>query len=236
MSTRLNTHRRPAEDGQADSLVVLLHGYGADGKDLIGLAEMWARNLGSTAFVAPDAPQPCDINPTGRQWFPISGMESPDRMDTIHTIVQSIATLQQFIDKEISAAGIPDDRVIVVGFSQGTMMALHAVPRREMQLAGVVGFSGKLLFPGLLESECRTRPPMVLVHGEADEIVPSASSTEAAVILERNGIPVQSILVPELGHGIDHLGIGIALHFMKARLAAPMDKSSGVACASQSGD
>ena len=154
MSARLNTHRRPAEDGQADSLVVLLHGYGADGKDLIGLAEMWARNLGSTAFVAPDAPQPCDINPTGRQWFPISGMESPDRMDTIHTIVQSIATLQQFIDEEISAAGIPDDRVILVGFSQGTMMALHAVPRREMQLAGVVGFSGKLLFPGLLESEC----------------------------------------------------------------------------------
>ncbi len=220
MSAGLNAHRRPAADGLADSLVVLLHGYGANGEDLIGLADIWSRNLQSTAFAAPDAPQPCDVNPAGRQWFPISGIENPDRMDTIHTMVRSVASLQQFIDDEIAAAGIPNRRVILVGFSQGTMMALHAVPRRERPLAGVVGFSGKLLFPGLLDSECRSRPPMVLVHGEKDEVLPAEFSVEAAGVLARNDIPVQSIMVPELGHGIDPFGIGVALHFMKARLAA----------------
>lgn len=218
MSGTLSAQRTGPVSGNAGSLVVLLHGYGANGEDLLGLSDVWGPNMPDTLFVAPDAPNPCDSHPSGRQWFPIQAAGSVDRMDMIHIMIKSFNELNEFLDAEIESSGVPEGKTVLVGFSQGTMMALQVGLRRQSRLAGVVGFSGKLLNPSLLESEIVSRPPVVLVHGEDDEIIAPSQSTEADEVLKRNGIGCQFYRMPKLGHGIDMLGLGIALNFMRTHL------------------
>ena len=218
MSGTLSAQRAGAVSGNAGSLVVLLHGYGANGADLLGLSEVWGPNMPDTLFVAPDAPSPCDGHPSGRQWFPIQAAGSVDRMDMIHIMIKSFNALNEFLDAEIEDSGVPEGRTVLVGFSQGTMMALQVGLRRQSQMAGIVGFSGKLLNPSLLETELVSRPPVVLIHGEDDEIIPPSQSAEADEVLNRNGIGCQLYRTPKLGHGIDMLGLGIALNFMRMHL------------------
>jgi len=213
----------PAAGGQADSLVILLHGFGADGNDLIGLAPHFARALPNTAFISPNAPYPCEMAPMGRQWFSIQNEDPSERLIEIR---QTTKILDAYIDAQISAHGIGEDRLALVGFSQGTMMSLFVAPRRTKPCVGVVGYSGRLEGRDLLGAETVSRPPIVLVHGDSDELLPIDRLEHAEAGLQDAGFEVQSHIRPGLGHGIDEVGIEIGARFLADRLAvanAPKD-------------
>ena len=201
----------PASAGKADSLVVLLHGLGADGQDLIGLASEWRSLLPTTAFAAPDAPFACDMAPYGRQWFSMQDM-SEDRI--FAGIAAAGPILDSFLDELLARTGVSQDRLALVGFSQGTMMALYVAPRRLQRIAGVVGFSGALVGANRLAAEVRHRPPVLLVHGDADPIVPFGASSAAADALRSLHFPVDFLRRPGLPHAIDPAGIAAAGSFL----------------------
>jgi phospholipase/carboxylesterase len=200
----LTAHRRPARSGgRPRLLVMLLHGYGADGQDLLGLAPYWAEALPDCAFVAPDAPFPCEIG-FGRQWF---GLEGVDLASKAAAARAAATLLDAFIDSELAESGLADEAAALVGFSQGTMMALHVAPRRARALAGVVGFSGLVVDDGSLASEARSRPPVLLIHGDADPVVPFPAMAAAKAALTAAGLPVETLARPGLGHSIDEVGL-----------------------------
>ncbi|MGO8919339.1 MAG: alpha/beta hydrolase [Stellaceae bacterium] len=194
----------PASGGKPRQLVVLLHGLGADGNDLIGLAPYWAPRLPDTEFVSPDAPFPCDMAPFGRQWFSLQD-RSPSAI--LAGVRASAPLLDAFIDQALSARGLADGALAVVGFSQGTMMALHVGLRRAKPCAGIVGYSGALVGAETLAQEIRARPPVLLVHGDADEVVPPRALPTAATALDSVGVTVETVTCPGLGHGIDEAGL-----------------------------
>jgi len=208
--------------GQATALVVLLHGLGADGNDLISLAPYFARAVPGAAFVAPHAPEPCDMAPFGRQWFSLGNR---DPAEILNGVRAAAARLDGFLDMELARFGLDDARLALVGFSQGTMMALHVAPRRARPCAAVIGYSGMLIGPDLLAGEMRGRPPVLLVHGEADEIVGFPAMAAAAAALAAVGLEVEAHARPGLGHGIDEEGIHLGMAMLSARLGAPMEHS-----------
>jgi phospholipase/carboxylesterase len=217
----LNARQRAAKSGQADSLVVFLHGYGADGADLLGLADPLAQHLPNTAFAAPDAPTPCVANPMGWQWFPIPWLDGASEEEMRAAMAESALALDAWLDHAAQAHDLGPERIVIVGFSQGTMMALHVLPRRAQAVAGIVGFSGRLLDPAALASQARARPPVLLVHGDADEVVPPDSLPQAAEALTGAGFEVYTHMARGLGHGIDPEGLGLALQFVHKVLARP---------------
>ncbi|AXC49961.1 phospholipase [Paracoccus suum] len=214
MTRDLQSGRRGPQD--ATSAVVFLHGYGADGADLLGLAEPLGPMLPGTAFYAPDAPEACRNNPFGRQWFPIPWMDGSTEADARASLNASAADVNAFLDTVLAAEGLTPDRLAVVGFSQGTMMALHVVPRRAQPVAGIVGFSGRLLAPELLAGEVRSRPPILLLHGDQDPVVPFADMAAAETGLRDAGFNVGAHVMRGTGHGISPDGLGAALAFLKA--------------------
>lgn len=227
--TLLSGPTLPAASGTTKSVVVLLHGYGADGNDLIGLAPHLARALPDTTFYSPNAPFPCEMSPFGRQWFSLAEYDpeflrrAPETMSGALAAMAEGATknasyIHDFMDHVMETHGVTADKIALVGFSQGTMMSLQAAPRREKQIAGVVGFSGALLGEAALAAELKTRPPMVLVHGTADPVVPIEASRLAKDTLSANGIEVSLHERPGLQHGIDEEGLGIALAFLTEHL------------------
>ncbi len=206
----------PASGGVARSLVILLHGVGADGNDLFGLAPNFARALPNTAFVSPNAPYPCDMAPMGYQWFSIQTQDPALRLAAIR---QTAEILNAFIDAQLAAHGLGDDRLALVGFSQGTMMSLFTAPRRDQACAGIMGYSGRMEGGAELAAEIRSRPPVVMVHGDQDELLPVASMTDAAALLRDNDIEVETHIRPGLGHGIDEAGVQIGMRFLGQALA-----------------
>lgn len=194
----------PAAGGAPDRVVVLLHGLGADGDDLIGLAPYWAARLPSAVFVAPHAPFPCDMAPFGRQWFSLQD-RTPARM--LAGVQAAAPILDAFLDEELARWGLGPDRLALVGFSQGTMMSLHVAPRRARAIAGVVGYSGALVGADRLGAEIRSRPPVLLVHGDADTIVPVEASRLAERQLADEGVAVRFVRRPGLPHSIDEVGL-----------------------------
>ncbi|HXV26316.1 MAG TPA: dienelactone hydrolase family protein [Alphaproteobacteria bacterium] len=202
----------PAEGGPARSAVLLLHGYGADGNDLIGLAAEWASALPETLFFSPNAPFACEANPFGRQWF---GFENK-RLDLVAV---EVATAAQVIDRAIDALlaelSITPGQIALAGFSQGTMMALHVGLRRSKQVAGILGYSGLLMAPELLDRQLRSKPPVLLIHGDSDTVVPSQSLGEAEAALKGLGVPVEALLRPGLAHGIDPHGLAVGGKFLE---------------------
>ena len=210
--------RRDAKSGQGDSLVIFLHGYGADGNDLIGLADPLRDHLPNTVFVAPDAPEKCINNPFGRQWFPIPHMDGSSEEMARQSHETSVDLLDTFITDTITAEGVTASKTVLVGFSQGTMMALHVGPRRREELAGVVGFSGRLLEPDKLESEAKTKPPILLIHGDQDQVVPPENLPVAADALARAGFEVYTHVSKGMAHGIAQDGLTLALQFILQRL------------------
>ncbi|MBM3558341.1 MAG: phospholipase [Alphaproteobacteria bacterium] len=194
----------PATGGRPDSLVVLLHGLGADGNDLIGLAPAFAQALPGTLFVSPDAPQPCDMAPYGRQWFSLQDR----RPATIEAGVRAAASiLDAFLDGLLAGHGLGGDRLALVGFSQGTMMSLHVGLRRTAGPAAIVGYSGSLVTGNKLPAEIVSRPPVLLVHGDADPILPPSALDFAEAALKAAGVPVDAHLRPGLPHSIDEEGV-----------------------------
>jgi phospholipase/carboxylesterase len=196
----------PASGGAARSIVILVHGYGSNGEDLIGLAPYWRDTLADTVFVAPNAPEPGPDAPGGYQWWPVW---NPDRAAGVRG---AAAVLDTFIDTELARYGLSEDRLALVGFSQGTMLALHVAPRRERQLAGVVAYSGMLIDPE--ETDLRTRPPVLLVHGDADPMVPVAAFHNTETALRRLGFQLSTHVSHGLGHSIDMDGLRLGGAFL----------------------
>lgn len=194
----------PASGGRAKQLVVLCHGVGADGHDLIDLAPGWSHALPGAVFIAPDAPQPYDMAPMGRQWFSLQD-RTPAVLDA--GARRAAPLLLGAIEAELARLGLPPDAVALMGFSQGAMMALHAGLRRRPPPRGILAYSGALLDSLELDAEVTGRPPVLLVHGEADEVVPFARGPAAERTLQRLGVPVTAVWRPRLGHGLDDVGL-----------------------------
>ena len=218
MKREVRVHRRQPKSGKTESLMLLLHGYGADGADLFGLADPISAHLPNCAFVAPDAPEPCAINPVGRQWFPIPAMDGSSEESSERSFFASADLLDRFIGLEMERASVTEAQTFVLGFSQGTMMALHVAIRRACAVAGVIGFSGRLLAPHRLRKETTAKPPVLLVHGDADDVVPFSSLGEAESALSAEGFSVKTHVSPGVGHGISPDGLGAALGFVRNRL------------------
>lgn len=218
MTRELQSGRRGPE--KAGSVIVFLHGYGADGADLLGLADPLGRYLPDTAFYAPDAPEPCVNNPMGYQWFPIPWLDGSTEAQAQAAMERSIDDLNAFLNGVLTREGLGPDRMVVVGFSQGTMMALHVLPRRDKAVAGIVGFSGRLLAPGMLAAETRVRPPVLLLHGDQDAMVPFADMGLAERALAEAGFSVATHVMRGTGHGISPDGLGAALAFVRQVLGA----------------
>lgn len=200
----------PVSGGEARQLVMFLHGYGADGNDLIGLAGRFAAVLPDAAFVAPDAPEPCGAAPFGRQWYDV-WLE--DRAERLAAVRSAAEILDGFVTAELARRGLGEESLLLVGFSQGTMMALFAAPRRARAVAGIVGYSGRMEGADLLAAEIRSRPPAVLVHGDADPLLPVSETEKAAAALRGCGVAADVHVRPGLGHGIDEEGLRIGLAF-----------------------
>jgi len=217
MPRELKSERRGPR--KADSVVVFLHGYGADGADLLGLADPLAPHLPGTAFYAPDAPEACANNPRGYQWFPIPWMDGSSEAQAQASAAESFQDINAFLDKVLADEGLAADRLALVGFSQGTMMALAVAPQRDREIAGVVGFSGRLLDPEGA-GRARVRPPVLLVHGDQDPVVPFDSMEIAGKALQDAGFTVYAHVMKGTGHGISPDGLSVALAFLKERFAA----------------
>jgi len=218
MTRILNSERREAASGKGTSLVVFLHGYGANAQDLLGLADPLAPHMPDTVFVAPDAPEQCAGSPMGYQWFPIPWIDGSSEEDSAAGMERAVGDLNAYLDTVMQEEGISADKTILFGFSQGTMMALHVAPRRPEAVAGVVGFSGRLMSPELLEDEAVVKPPVLLVHGDQDDVVPPASLPEAADALTAAGFEVYAHVMKGTAHGIAPDGLSVAAAFMREKL------------------
>jgi phospholipase/carboxylesterase len=202
--------------GAPRQLVVLCHGLGADGHDLIDLAPTWAHALPDAAFAAPDAPYPCDMAPSGRQWFSLAD-RTPARVEA--GVRRAAPTLDRFIDAELARLSLPADAYALMGFSQGAMMVLFAGLRRPVAPRAILAFSGALVAPASLAAELANRAPVLLAHGEADEVVPVTRSRDAAATLRAAGVTVEETYSPRLGHGIDDAGLTAGALFLQRGFA-----------------
>jgi len=203
-----------ASGGSPKQLVVLLHGYGADGNDLISLGQHWRQLLPDAAFVSPNAPQPCAGNPFGgRQWFELTFRDPGERWRGVQWAAPA---LHAFLDEELASLGLTDHALALVGFSQGTMMALHVGLRRARPLAGIVGFSGLLAGPEHLAAGLVSRPPILLIHGDSDDVIPVEALSEARSVLGAAGLAVEWHISAGLPHGIDSDGLDLAGRFLTA--------------------
>ncbi len=205
----------PAAGGAPQQLIMLLHGVGADGRDLLEMAPHLAEFFPNAAFVAPNAPNRYDQGLSGYQWIS-SGIRV--EAEVVEAVKVSADILNQFIDTELLNAGLPPEKLAILGFSQGTMMSLYTAPRRPQPIAGIVGYSGRLIGADLLAAEVVSRPPVFLAHGAMDAVVPVECMDVAEQILGENGFSVQSLRCPHLGHSIDEDGLVQGTQFLRTVL------------------
>jgi phospholipase/carboxylesterase len=209
----------PRSGDAPENLVVLVHGYGADGKDLIGLSGPWAQAMPTVAFVAPDGPEPCGMSPLGRQWFPMSTMSAAERREGVR---QAAPILDAFIDRELERYGLTDRQLALVGFSQGTMMSLHVGLRRSQPAAAIIGYSGMLTGTGYLEDEVTVKPPILLVHGSHDDVIPVSALDHATEALRGIGVEAHSHVSEGVGHGVAPDGMELGASFLKNAFAGTL--------------
>ena len=215
MAELITGPRLEAKSGKPRQLVVFLHGYGADGKDLIEIGRQWRNWLPDAAFVAPNAPEPCSMAPTGRQWFALNTQRASEAANVAERWTGAIAAapgLNAFLDAELTKLGLDDSRLALVGFSQGTMMALHVGLRRKRAPALILGYSGMLVGPEHLgEAKARDArgqtPPILLVHGDQDQVIPLEAMFITSEELAKAEFPNQWHLSVGIGHGIDNAGL-----------------------------
>ena len=202
----------PRSGNAPRQLVVLLHGLGANEQDLIALAPVLGTVLPDAVFVAPNAPSPCDMAPFGYQWFSLQA-RTPESLYI--GAEEARPLLDRFLNDELARYGLGDEQLVLVGFSQGTMMALHTALRRAGACAGVIGYSGLLVGGERLAQEIASRPPVLLVHGDQDEVVSPEALPAATAALQGLGVRVTQDLRPGLGHGIDEAGVALAASFLQ---------------------
>jgi phospholipase/carboxylesterase len=217
MHRTLSFGRRAALRGTSRSLVVFVHGYGADGNDLLGLADALSPHLPDTAFVAPDAPESIEGFPQGRRWFGIPRFDGSSVEEVHEGLTRSAADLNAFLDARLSEEALGPEALAVVGFSQGAMVSYEAVPRRAAPVAAVVAISGALLYPQVLH-DATSRPPFLVMHGEDDEVVPFGAMEEARDALVACGFSTEGHVMTGTGHGISEDGVARVLAFLKKLL------------------
>ena len=221
---------KPASGNPAKSAVVLLHGYGSNGDDLIGLTPFFARVLPDTVFYSPNAPQPVEGGfGGGFQWFSLATYDpdlmrrDPKRMEETFRLFRlgaaaNTAVVNTYLNQILAVHGIENRRLALLGFSQGTMMSLHVGPRREKQIGAILGYSGALTGADFLAAEIKSRPPIALVHGDADPVVPFGAMAEAEKVLTSVGITCETLRVPGLQHGIAEEGMQFGAAFLKKKI------------------
>lgn len=219
MTRKLQFQRRAARSGKAKSLLVFLHGYGADGADLLNLSIPLTPHLPDTAFVAPNAPEPCLGNPSGYQWFGIPRFDGTSEADAKAGVLQSMADLNAFLDARLEQEGLGPEALALFGFSQGAMMSLAVAPFRDAAIAGVVACSGRLLAPEMA-AKARVKPPILLMHGDQDPVVPYHEMQDAAEALAPAGFDLYTHTMEGTPHGIAPDGLSVAMQFLRERLPA----------------
>jgi phospholipase/carboxylesterase len=221
MAGELNGPRLEPRSGQVKRLVVFLHGYGADGNDLIEIGRAWQALLPDTAFVSPHAPEACGQAPIGRQWFTLTFRSQNERWTGVN---KACPALDQFLDAELARRKLPPSALALVGFSQGTMMALHAGLRRAAAPAAIVGYSGIFVLPDgakpeAVAGEIKSKPPVLLIHGDQDDLIPPQALFLGAQELAALEVPVEWHLSQGIGHGIDQEGLRHGGEFLARRFA-----------------
>ncbi len=222
MAAELDGPRLAPRSGAAQQLIVFLHGYGADGNDLIDIGRAWQQFLPQAAFVSPHAPGPCGQAPVGRQWFALTFRDPHERWTGVN---QAAPVLERFLDAELNRHQLPPAALALVGFSQGTMMALHVGLRRAAPPAAIVGYSGLLVIPEDVDAEAfsaeiKSRPPVLLVHGDRDDLIPPQALFQATQGLAALGLAVEWHLSAGIGHGIDAEGLRHGGEFLARRFTA----------------
>jgi len=218
----LDGPRLEPRSGPARQLVVFLHGYGADGNDLIDIGRAWQGLLPHAAFVSPHAPRPCGQAPAGREWFPLTFRNPDERWDGVNA---AAPVLEAFLNAELTRLQLPPSALALVGFSQGTMMALHVGLRRGVPPAAIVGYSGMLIMQGdamseTFAAEIKSRPPVLLIHGDEDQLIPVQAVNHSAQGLAAVAVPVEWHISPGVGHGIDQEGLRQGGEFLAKCFAA----------------
>ena len=200
--------------GKAKQMVMFLHGYGANGDDLLGIGEEWAEALPDTVFVAPHAPDPCEMGGGGYQWFSIREIDQKafEREKMVETVAPALSA---YIDEQLQKWGIAEGKLAVVGFSQGAMMAMYTMPRRKAPCAAIIGYSGILLDAAGLKAAGVVKMPVLAIHGDADGIVPPKYLAGVQDGFSEAGFNVETVMRPRLGHGIDQFGLIRGIEFIK---------------------
>lgn len=219
MPAEIDGPRLDPRAGPAKRLVVFLHGYGADGNDLIEIGRAWQPLLPDAAFVSPHAPEPCADAPMGRQWFPLTFRDPDERWRGVNA---AAPVLSRFLDAELARRKLPPSALALVGFSQGTMMALHVGLRRATAPAAIVGYSGLFVLPNNAEpavvaAEIKSRPPVLLIHGDRDDLIPVQALFHATQALAALDIPAEWHISAGIGHGIDQEGLRQGGEFLARR-------------------
>ena len=202
----------PVAGGAAQQLMILLHGVGADGKDLIELAPHLGQIFPNSAFVAPNAPNRYDQGLSGYQWIS-SGIRV--EAEAVEAVKAAADRLNAFIDEELLSTGLGPQNLALIGFSQGTMMSLYTAPRRDHPIAGILGYSGRIVGANLMAAETKSRPPVFLAHGEMDPVLPIECLDAAQQTLEECDFSVQTLRCPNLGHSIDENGLVQGTNFLR---------------------
>ena len=216
MSTLEGPIVEPQTNDKPKQLVIFCHGYGADGNDLIGLSSYFQNILPNAVFMSPNAPQKCDLNPLGYQWF---DFQSGDPALIWKGVLEAASILNSFIDEQLKKYNLSDDNLALIGFSQGTMMSLHVGLRREKPMRALVGFSGKLIGEELLKDDLVSKPPIYLIHGEQDPMVPHQETINATEVLQGHDIEVQKHISPNTPHSIAEDGLKIAIDFLSSKFS-----------------
>ena len=216
MSTLKGPIVEPQTSEKPKQLVIFCHGYGADGNDLIGLSSYFQNILPNAIFMSPNAPQKCDLNPLGYQWF---DFQSGDPALIWKGVLEAASILNSFIDEQLKKYNLSDNNLALIGFSQGTMMSLHVGLRREKPMKALIGFSGKLIGEELLKDDLISKPPIYLIHGEQDPMVPHQETLNAAEVLKEHGIEVQKHISPNTPHSIAEDGLKIAIDFLSNKFS-----------------